>query len=513
MDSFERLPLCAAPETFTPAHPKKTMKRKLLWAAAAALTLGACSGLKDAFSAHTGVVARVGSSELSATQLGEFMAHSHAPTTRDVASTIANLWVDYHLLAEAAANNDSLADAKEIDAAMWPMIANLKARKWYEIVSKSWGTENPAAAEADYAAGRTMSAQHILLLTPQGMSDTAKARIKKKAEALRTKVNSGNFAAMAASNSEDPGSAKRGGSLGIFTSGQMVPAFENALRSLKPGEISGVVTTQYGYHIIRRPTYDEIKTDALSQSKGASLQKAESTYLAGVERAGDISIKSNAVSTMHAIGGDPEAYENDNTVLATSKAGKFTASRLVGWAQTFPPQAQVFQQMKTAPDSVLTSFLRNLVKNELVLHQADSAKIQPDPVQLAQMRVSFTQSVQAALNQLAITPAMLADSAKTSDARLTLANRRVDEYFNKLVLDLVPFVQLPAPVITVLKNKYSFTLNAAGLDRAVEAATKLRSTTPAGLPTGTPAPGPQPETAVPLGPAASSTAPSTSGGH
>jgi hypothetical protein len=197
MDSFERLRLCAAPETFTPAHPKKTMKRKLLCAAAAALTLGACSGLKDAFSAHTGVVARVGSSELSATQLGEFMAHSRAPAARDVASTIANLWVDYHLLAEAAANNDSLADAKEIDAAMWPMIANMKARKWYEIVSKSWGTENPAAAEADYAAGHTMSAQHILLLTPQGMSDTAKARIKKKAEALRAKVTSANFAAMA----------------------------------------------------------------------------------------------------------------------------------------------------------------------------------------------------------------------------------------------------------------------------------------------------------------------------
>jgi peptidyl-prolyl cis-trans isomerase D len=513
MDSFERLPLCAAPETFTPAYPKKKMKRKLLCAAAAALTLGACSGLKDAFSAHTGVVARAGSVELSATQLGEFMAHSRAPAARDVASTIANLWIDYHLLAQAAANNDSLADVKDIDAAMWPMIANLKARKWYEIVSKSWGTEDPAAAEADYAAGRTMSAQHILLLTPQGMSDTAKARIKKKAEALRAKVTSANFAAMAAANSEDPGSSKRGGSLGIFARGQMVPAFENALRALKPGEISGVVTTQYGYHIIRRPTYDEIKTDALSQSKGASVQKAESTYLARVEAAGDVSIKSNAVSTMHAIGSDPDSYATDNTVLATSKAGKFTAARLVGWAQTFPPQAQVFSQMRSAPDSVLNSFLRNLVKNELVLRQADSAKIQPDPIQLAQMRVSFSQSVQAALNQLAITPAMLADSAKTTDAKLTLANRRVDEYFNKLVLDLVPFVQLPTPVITVLRTKYSYTLNAAGLDRAVEVATKLRLTTPAGAPTGSPTQGPPPETAVPLAPTASSTAPSTSGGH
>lgn len=47
-------------------------------------------------------------------------------------------------------------------------------------------------------------------------------------------------------------SAKNGGDLGRFKKGQMVPAFEKALLSIKPGETSGIVRTQFGYHIIKR---------------------------------------------------------------------------------------------------------------------------------------------------------------------------------------------------------------------------------------------------------------------
>ncbi|MDQ6717571.1 MAG: peptidylprolyl isomerase [Gemmatimonadota bacterium] len=476
------------------------MKRNLVLAASAAFVITACSGLKDAFSAHSGIVARAGSSKLTSAQLANYMGNSRAPINKDVARTIAGLWVDYHLLAQAAADNDSLTDAKAIDEAMWPMIANLKARKWYDQLSKNWGTENPAQAEAEYASGKALAASHILLLT-QNLNDADKASVKKKAEALRAQVNSGNFAALAAANSQDPGSAKNGGSLGVFPKGAMVPAFESALLALKPGEISGVIATQYGYHIIRRPTYDEVKAQLLQASKGASLQQAESTYLAGVEKNGDIEVKSGAVGTMHSVGSNPEGFEDDNTVLATSKAGKFTAARLVGWAKTFPPQARIFDQLKTAPDSILTSFLKNLVKNELVIRQADSAKVGPDSAQLNELRRSFAGAIQSAWTQLGISPSQLADSAKTKDARLALANRRIDDYFTRLVNDQAPFVQLPSPVVSVLKKKYSSSINDAGIDRGIEQAQKIRSGPQAG--SGTPAP----SSAVPLGgePAASST--------
>jgi parvulin-like peptidyl-prolyl isomerase len=479
------------------------MKRNLLFAVLTAFAITACSGLKDAFSAHSGIVARAGSSELTSAQLANYMGNSRAPMTKDVAKTIANLWVDYRLLAQAAAENDSLNDPKAIDEALWPLFASLKAQKWHDQLARNWGTANPAQAEGDYAKGVALSAQHILLLT-QNMSDADKVTVKKRAEALRAQVNAGNFASLAAANSQDPGSAKNGGSLGIFPRGAMVPSFEQALLALKPGEISGIVTTQYGYHIIRRPTYDEVKPQLLQASKGASLQQAESTYLAGIEKTGDIELKSGAVGTMHSIGSDPERFEDDNTVLATSKAGKFTAARLVGWAKTFPPQSRIFDQLKSAPDSVLTSFLKNLVKNELVIRQADSAHVGPDTAQVADMHRSFIAAVQQAWTQLGISPAQLADSAKSKDARLALALKRVDTYFARLVSDQAPFVQIPAPVVSVLKKKYSSSIHDAGIDRALEQAQKIRAAAQPGATSG-------PQSAVPLGDAP--TASSTSGGR
>ena len=210
------------------------MKRTFAVAAIAALMLSACSGLRDALSAHTDWVGRAGSTELTVTQLANLLGKSRAPIRKDIAKSIANVWVDYQLLGVAAAHNDSLADPKVIDEAMWPAIANLKARKWYDIVSKTWGTEDTTAAQRQWASGEIMAADHILLLT-QGKTDAQKADIKKQIDALRARATPANFADLAKKNSQDKVSAERGGSLGIFPKGAMVPEFEKAVVALKPG--------------------------------------------------------------------------------------------------------------------------------------------------------------------------------------------------------------------------------------------------------------------------------------
>src|SRR3979409_2756507 len=111
------------------------MNRNITLAAAAAFTLSACSGLKDALNAHTDWVARAGSAELTVAKLGTLLGKSRAPIRKDIAKSIANVWVDYQLLGAAAARNDSLADPKDIDEAMWPALDSLKAPQRYESVT------------------------------------------------------------------------------------------------------------------------------------------------------------------------------------------------------------------------------------------------------------------------------------------------------------------------------------------------------------------------------------------
>jgi parvulin-like peptidyl-prolyl isomerase len=468
------------------------MKRTYAVAAIAALTLSACSGLRDALSAHTDWVARASSTELTVTQLANLLGKSRAPIRKDIAKSIANVWVDYQLLGVAAAHNDSLADPKAIDEAMWPAIANLKARKWYDLVSKTWGTEDTTAAQRQWASGEIMAADHILLLT-QGKTDAEKAGIKKQIDALRARVTPANFADLAKKNSQDKVSAERGGSLGIFPKGAMVPEFEKAVVALKPGEISPVVTTTYGYHIIRRPTYDQVKGQLLSASKGRSVAVAESTYLAKLEANGKIEVKKGAVATVKALANDPDAYRHDNTVLATSAAGKFTTARLVGWLETLPPNARVLDQIKQMPDTLVTQLIRRFANNELVLRQADSAKVQIDSAELAQLHASFVGAVGNAWAQLAVAPASLRDSAKTDGDREKLAARRINEYFTRMLSEQAPFVPVPTPLSNILRTKYKYSFNDAGFDRAVEEASKIRNSADSARTSR------QPATAVPLG--------------
>lgn len=469
------------------------MKRNIALAATAAFTISACSGLKDALNAHTDWVARAGSAELTVTKLATLLGKSRAPVRKDIAKSVASVWVDYQLLGFAAAHNDSLADPKLIDEAMWPAIASLKARKWYDVVSKGWGVEDTTAAKRQWDNGEVLAAEHILLLT-QGIPDAQKAAVKAKADALRAKVTSANFAETARANSQDQASARQGGSLGIFAKGAMVPEFEKAVVALKPGEISPVIQTQYGYHIIRRPTYDQVKAQLFQASKGRGIAAAESTYMAKLEQNGKIEIKKGAVATVRALGNDPDAYRRDNTVLATSTAGKFTTSRLVGWLETLPPQARVLDQIKQSPDSLLGQLIRNFVKNDLVLREADSAKVAIDPAEMTQLHLSFTNAVKSAWSQLVVVPSSLADSAKSESDREKLAAKRVDDYFTRMVQEQAPFVPVPTPLSNILREKYKYSFNDAGFDRAVQEAAKIRNTADSARTAG------QPSSAVPLGP-------------
>lgn len=98
-------------------------------------------------------------------------------------------------------------------------------------------------------------ASHILLMyagSDNSSADRSKDDALAEINALRNQLTEGaDFAAMAEKHS-DCASAAGGGELGEFTKGEMVPEFEEAAFTLKPGEISAVVETDFGFHLIRR---------------------------------------------------------------------------------------------------------------------------------------------------------------------------------------------------------------------------------------------------------------------
>lgn len=144
----------------------------------------------------------------------------------------------------------------------------------------------------------TVKASHILIGVDSKASADDKKKAREKAEKLRKELVAGaDFAVLAKGNSTCP-SSQQGGDLGFFGKGQMVPPFEKAAFALKPGEISDVVETQFGYHIIklteRKPAsttdFKDVKTKIEEFLKGQKVNESIQKYLADARKTAKIEI-------------------------------------------------------------------------------------------------------------------------------------------------------------------------------------------------------------------------------
>ncbi len=129
-----------------------------------------------------------------------------------------------------------------------------------------------------------VKASHILVKTAPGASQEEKDAARAKADDLLKQLQGGaDFATLAKANSDDPGSKNNGGDLGWFGRGKMVPSFDDAAFSLQPGELSGIVESNYGFHIIKveqqRPQGVQA-LDEVSESIKAILEHEQAQELA-----------------------------------------------------------------------------------------------------------------------------------------------------------------------------------------------------------------------------------------
>ncbi|MGZ8391844.1 MAG: peptidylprolyl isomerase [Gemmatimonadales bacterium] len=460
-----------------------------------ALFATACDSFRDVFSAHADVAAEAGTQKLTSERLAQVLGSAKGvKPSHETGNFISNVWVDYALFAEAAANGKLPFDSAGIAQVVWPEISELKGTHWHDTLMARRSNFGPGAADSLYQADQVRVFQHILFRVPPNAVPEVRNVARGKATTTLGRLKRGaDFGTLASELSEDPGSRMERGFLPASPKGKFVTAFDSAGWSLGPGAMSGVVETPFGYHIIKRPDQNvarEKLTAYLTESAGTRL---DSIYMDSLAQTKQIKVARGAASAMRAAGENPDAARRSSKTLVKYKGGEFTVGEFMRWLQALPPQ--YIAQLKQANDSMLTQFAKILTQNVLLLEQADSAKIDITPEEWQGLQARYRSQIDTLRADMNLDDSALGDSSVAAAERSKVAALKLDQYFDGLVGGKTRLRPLPSALAALLRDRSSYKVHDAGVNRAIELAlaekTKADSARQ-GVGPMQPAPGPAP---------------------
>ena len=468
----------------------------------AALVLAACGGgLRDAFSAHAEVAGTAAGQTLTVERLATLVGKAQRiPLRPDVLTGVANVYLDYAVLATALGHGRDLRDSTLILASEWPLVAQLKWERYHERLIAARGKLTPAQADSAFNEGSVRLFQHILIRVPPSAAPVVEQqKLKEVTDILRQAAaqRGFNFTQLARRYSEDPGSKVRGGYLPATPRGQFVPAFDSAAWTLPPGAMTGIVRTPFGFHIIRRPPLAEVRDSFRVDAENARGSRFDSIYVDSLANQRQLKVESGAPALVRQAVPQIVSARGDKRTLATFRGGSFTVKDLARWLLALDPND--VRGVATASDAQLTQFIKLLAQRDMLLTEVDAAGVKLTEKDWGQVRAEHDSSVARLQNLLVLTPQLLADSAATAAARVQLAMRHVDRYLDQAVTQgTAPFYPVPPFLANALREGTPWSLNQAGITRAYESAQTMRAADSAGRaapppPTGLkPAPGPPP---------------------
>ena len=450
---------------------------------AGAAALAGCKGLKDALTAHTDVAAEAAGSELSATRLANLLGNARigVDPSPENAKIVAEIWADYQRLGKAAAHNDSLS--ADIETALKSLIDNMRVTMMIDTI-RAHGPAPANAPESGYntGIGGVVSARHILLAFPSNpggvpMTPAQKDSVRAAAQKVLGQVTDANFASMAKRYSADPGSKDKGGLYANFAKGDMVNEFYEGTLAVKPGEINkNLIETTYGYHIIQRAPYSLVKAEYDQMYPRLAQNAADSILAETIMKNAEIVVKPTSPSAIKEALKNPGANKKNRTVVSTFKGGEMTVGQMIGWIDVMGPnRGQILQFLPTAPDTQVNAFTKNLTMRQVLLYKADSAKLEVSAEERAKLKEQFNNLLMQTWMQLGLSPKELADSGKTEKDRERIASARMDTLVSRIMNGEAQPVMVNMAVKAALDVKYEAEINAAGIDRAVESARKVRA--------------------------------------
>ena len=441
-------------------------------AVCASLGLVMLSGC-DAFRAHTDVVARAGSHELTVDRLGEIVAYGqNVPLQRDVVERMAGLWVDYSLLAQRLAHGDSLLDSATVVNSLWAETQQQIVSHYHAQLVGQYIEVTDEMVDSVYQAGDHRLIYHILIRTSADLSDTEKETKRNQAVRLRILAMSGATGwEQANRENEDSVTRVEGGSLGVIARGETVPEFENAAFALDPGQISDLVESEYGFHVVRRPELVEVREAFADRVRNIFIERMNFLFIHEVEDRWELEVRNDAPDLMRRAAADPASARKSNKVIGTSLDGEFAVSDLARWLHALP--AEYTAAVAAADDEQLFQFARGLIRNNVLEKEARDSGHGLTQEDLATLRETLAQNITQLRQAMGLDSALALAGSETD--RSQAVGEAVDSYLAAITNDLAQLAIVPPFLAEELRKDTDWDISASGINRALDRGARMRT--------------------------------------
>jgi hypothetical protein len=442
------------------------MMRRLLMSVLLAFVLSGC-GLFD-----RNIVARAGGHELTVDWFAETLVEGDVLLQHSVVERWAWMWVQYSLLLQQLVQGDSLLDTTTVREAMWPEVLTGTVQLFFERLASEQVIVDSSVVDSAYRAGNHRVIDQILVRGGGHLSTAENSARQRQASRVRTRLAAGGSWSREAQATDDYNTQATNGRLGVITRGENPPEFEDVAFSLEPGELSAVVETQYGFHVVRRPELEEVRdlfereireilesrwrvafADQLSERRNVSVTEAGPDI---IRDAADRPIRILALAPGRLVG--------------TYDGGRLTDSDFVGWLQALPVQEHM--SIEGAPDELLNEMARDAMQWEVLFLEAKSVGTTPTDSMYSMAKNELRRRIAR------VRSAMRADSALANVAPSEwndVTARVLEEYMKRILTTDRDISVVPPFLARKLRAESSWKFSYGGLERAIERAEQLKA--------------------------------------
>lgn len=403
---------------------------------------------------------------------------SQLPNEREVAEALANIWVDFILVASLAAEDSTLASVDYTPLTRQEIEQELVYRLRQQVIEVDSIIEEDELRSLyeERSPGAEVRARHILLNFPDDATESQRDSVTALAGDLRARAVGGEpFEALAEQYSADPGSAREGGDLGFFERDQMVEPFADAAFSLQPGEVSEPVESMFGLHVIRVeerrvPDFEEVREGFLAQLRGERVNEAEMAYLEGLEGPANIELQDDAVTVVRELARSMDSALSNRAgrqELVTYEGGAYTAAQFSEFLRDRGPQFAA--QIEEAADEDLTEMLRSLTRGELLVAEARNLGLDLSDEE----KSVYSEQARSGLSAAAREAGFHEITVEDGETRQAAIGRVVLEKLEALVQGQGNAIPL-GPLSASLRMEYDAEVNPRGVDALVERIAEVR---------------------------------------